>query len=179
MKLPARLILVGFVAALLLSAVVVRTASAQTTLTNDQLQQISNNCLAIKNTLNQLHASDALLRVNRGQIYEAVGTKLMDKFNSRLSANGQDATGTTLVANDYRNALNTFRNDYQLYERQLSDAIKIDCDKQPADFYDAVESARSKRAKLHTDVQSLHNYIDDYRSAVSDFLINYERVTGN
>jgi len=178
MKLPTRLIAFSFVAALLVSAVSFKDASAQTTLSDEQVQRISNNCLSIKNTLEQLHASDALLRVNRGQIYEAMATKLMDRFNGRLGSNSLDTTGVSLVTSSYRMALTTFRTDYQLYERQLSAALKIDCDKQPAEFHNAIEEARTKRNKVHSDVVALHQYIDDYRSAVNDFFINYERVAG-
>lgn len=179
MKLPARLAIVGFVAALLLSVVIFKPTYAQSSLTADQLQLIKDNCVSIKSTLNQLHVSDALLRVNRGQIYEAVGTKLMDKFNGRLTSNGQDATGTLLVAANYRTTLTSFQNDYIVYERQLSDTLKIDCTSQPAEFSDAIDSARTKRAQLHSDVNALRQYIDDYRSAVNDFLINFQRVKGS
>lgn len=177
MKLPARLIIFGLVATLVLSIGGLKGASAQS-LSEEQLQRISVNCLSIKNTLSQLKATDALLRVNRGQIYEAMSTKLMDRFNNRLSSNGLDATGTVAVTNSYRGALDTFRTDYTAYERQLTAATKVDCDKQPAAFHSAIEDARVKREKVHTDVIRLHQYIDDYRSAVNDFMINYERVTG-
>jgi hypothetical protein len=58
--------------------------SAQSKLSSTQTKQISDSCLLTKNTLNQLHASDALLRVNRGQIYELMYTKLMSRFNTRI-----------------------------------------------------------------------------------------------
>lgn len=175
---PARLAIVAVIATLFLSIAGLTSTSAQTTLTNEQLQRISANCLSIKNTLNQLHASDALLRVNRGQIYEAMSTKLMDRFNARLTSNGLDATGTMAVTNGYRTALATFRTDYQAYERQLSAALRIDCDQKPAEFHAVIEDARTLRSKVHTDVIRLHQYIDDYRSAVNDFYINFQRVTG-
>lgn len=178
MRMPARLLIIGVIATVFLSMIGVRSVSAQATLTDQQLGQISANCLSIKNVLNQLHANDALLRVNRGQIYEAMSTKLMERFNARLNSNNLDSTGTQAVTNSYRAALATFRADYQAYERQLSAAIRVDCDQHPADFHAAIEDARTKRAKVHTDVIRLHQYIDDYRSAVSDFLINFERVSG-
>lgn len=170
--------IVFVLATLFLSIAGFTSTSAQATLTDEQLDRISANCLSIKNSLNQLHASDALLRVNRGQIYEAMSTKLMDRFNSRLSSNSLDATGTTAVTNSYRSALATFRLDYQAYERQLSAAIKIDCNQKPAEFHNAIDDARTKRDKVHTDVIRLHLYIDDYRSAVNDFFINFQRVSG-
>lgn len=175
---PARLLVIGVIATVFLSMIGMRNASAQGTLTDQQLRQISANCLSIKNILNQLHANDALLRVNRGQIYEAMSTKLMDRFNARLNSNKLDSTGTQAVTNSYRSALAAFRSDYQAYERQLSAAISVDCDQHPADFHAAIEDARTKRSKVHSDVLRLHQYIDDYRSAVNDFLINFERVSG-
>lgn len=178
MKLPSRLIVFGFIASLLMLGVVSTSASAQTTLTDEQLRRISANCLSAKSTLNQLHASDALLRVNRGQLYEAIGAKLMNNFNNRLTSNNLDAKGLLLVTTNYQTALTTFRSDYQAYERQLAAAIRIDCDKEPLAFHLAVEDARDKRAKVHVDVVRLHQYIDDYRSAVNDFYINFERTGG-
>jgi hypothetical protein len=179
MRMPKRLMIIGVIAALFLSIVGFTSTSAQSILSEEQLQKISNNCVSIKNTLNQLHASDALLRVNRGQVYEAMATKLMDRFNSRLTSNDLDAVGTTAVTNSYRTALNTFRTDYQSYERQLSATIKIDCTQKPSEFHAAIENAREKREVVHKDVIRLHQYIDDYRSAVNDFFINFERVTGD
>jgi len=177
MKLPARLIIVGFVAAILLSVVAFRDSLAQVALSDEQLKAISTNCLSIKGTLNQLHASDALLRVNRGQIYEAMGTQLMDRFNSRLAGNGLDATGTLAVTKSYRTTLDTFRSDYQTYEHQLSMALAVDCKAEPGAFYTATEQARTSRAKVHSDIIELNQDIDDYRSAVNDFLINFLRVS--
>mgnify|MGYP006879904469 CR=1 FL=1 len=155
-----------------------QNAYAQTTLTNEQLQLISANCQSAKNTLNQLHVTDALLRVNRGQLYEAVKSKLIDRFNSRLSSNGKDTAGLLVVTNGYANAFNSFRQNYIAYERQLSAAIRIDCDTQPAQFHNAVEEARALRLKLHEDVGNLHEYIDDYRSAVNDLILNDKSLRG-
>lgn len=147
-------------------------------LSDEQIGRIQSNCLAIKGSLNQLHASDALLRVNRGQIYESVGTKLMGNFNSRLSSNGLDNKGLVSVTDAYQVALTSFRSDYQTYEQQLSRTIKTDCVKDPVAFHVSLESARAKRSIVHEDVIRMNQYIDDYRSAVGDFMLNFERVTG-
>lgn len=146
-------------------------------LTPDQVARVKANCVSIKNSLNQLHASDALLRVNRGQVYESMGTKLMDTFNDRLGSNRLDNKATVTVTGNYRSALNAFRQNYIAYEQKLSAAIRIDCVAQPNTFHAAVEDARVLRAKVHEDVVKLHRLIDDYRSAVSDFLLNYQRVS--
>ena len=82
----------------------------------------------------------------------------------------------TTVTSNYRTALNTFRTDYIAYEQKLSETIRIDCSAQPNTFHVALEEARALRTKVHEDVVKLHRFIDDYRSSVTDFLLNYERV---
>jgi len=172
------LILVALTVLAVIVGVFSPTAHAQsTTLTDEQLSQIRNNCTTTKSTLSQLHASDALLRVNRGQIYESIASKLMDPFNAQLGSNRLDSRATSAVTSSYRSTLDTFRNDYRLYEEKLSSAIRIDCATQPELFYVTIEQARSYRQKVHEDVLKLHRYIDDYRSAVGDFLVNFERVS--
>ncbi len=146
-------------------------------LTPEQTERVKLNCVSIKNTLSQLHASDALLRVNRGQVYESMASKLMDTFNTRLANNRLDNKAMMTVTSNYRTALNNFRLDYIAYEQKLSDAIKIDCSAQPNTFHETLEEARTLRKKVHEDVLKLHRYIDDYRTSVSDFLLNYERIS--
>ena len=174
-RLPFALFTLAALVALPFAAV--QNASAAD-LTEQQIGLIRANCLSIKGSLAQLHASDALLRVNRGQIYESMGTKLMNSFNNRLNNNSLDNKGLVAVAGSYQTALATFRTDYQAYEQQLSALIKIDCAKDPVGFHASLEQARLKRATVRTDVLRLHQYIDDYRSAVNDFMLNFERVTG-
>jgi len=146
-------------------------------LSPDQVARVKENCVSIKNSLNQLHASDALLRVNRGQIYEAMASKLMDTFNDRLSGNKLDNKAMTTVTSNYRSALNTFRSDYIVYEQKLAETIRIDCVAQPNTFHNSLLEARKYRETVHSDVLKLHRLIDDYRSSVSDFLLNYERLS--
>lgn len=146
-------------------------------LTPDQVARVKANCVSIKNSLSQLHASDALLRVNRGQMYESMASKLMDNFNDRLSGNRLDNKAMATVTSSYRSALTTFRSDYIAYEQKMSEAIRIDCISQPNSFHTAVEEARALRKTVHDDVMRLHRLIDDYRSSVSGFLLNFERVS--
>ena len=99
-----------------------------------QIQLIKDNCLSTKNTLTQLHSSDALLRVNMGQSYESVSTKLMVRFNNRLANNNITNENLLSVTNSFALVLDTFRLDYISYEEQLTIAIGIDCQKQPVSF---------------------------------------------
>lgn len=174
-----RLLSVGFFLAIALSVVFigVQTTQAQAILTDEQREQIRSNCVSIKNTLNQLKVSDALLRVNRGQVYESMSGRLMDNFNARLGSKNLDNRGVVAVTVSYDATLNTFRSHYQDYERQLVSAIRIDCTEDPDAFHASVQSAREKRATLYEDVLRLHQLIDDYRNAASDFRLNFERVS--
>lgn len=160
----------------LLLSLVSTPASAED-LTPEQADRVKTNCVSIKSSLNQLHASDALLRVNRGQVYESMASKLMDTFNTRLSNNRLDNKAMTTVATNYRTALTTFRTDYIAYEQKLSEAIRIDCATQPNTFHAAIEESRELRQVVHEDILKLHRLIDDYRSSVNGFLVNFERVS--
>jgi hypothetical protein len=144
----------------------------------DDLKRVSANCFTIKSSLNQLHVSDALLRVNRGQIYESLSSKLMQRFNTRLTNNGLDAKDLIATTQNYDSSLTSFRSDYQGYEEQLSAAIAIDCTKQPANFYIAVQNARTKRNQVHSDVVALNHSIDDYSNNVDQFQTTFQQNQG-
>ena len=157
-------------------ATVASTSTQAEDLSPEQVEKVKVNCVAIKTSLNQLHASDALLRVNRGQVYESMASKLMDSFNSRLASNRLDNKAMATVTSNYRSSLESFRTNYIQYEQKLAEAIHTDCETQPRTFYTFIEEARELRTKVHGDVLRLHKHLDDYRSSVSGFLVNYERV---
>ncbi len=162
-----------------LTSVLFGIVSAQAApMTDEQIGRIRTSCVSAKNTLNQLHASDALLRVNRGQLYESMSTKLMARFNSRADSNHLDTKDLTTVTQSYGTVLTTFREDYKSYEIQLATALTIDCLKEPVSFYDAVALTRTKRAQVHVDVIKLHQYIDDYKVAFDAFAANLNKTDG-
>ncbi|NTW62198.1 hypothetical protein HGB25_02205 [Candidatus Saccharibacteria bacterium] len=136
-------------------------------LTSQQLQDIATNCSSSKNTLNRLHSSDALLRVNMGQLYESISTKLMEGFNGRVGGNNINNSSLLAVYNNYNSDLDKFRTDYITYEKHLTAAMNIDCKSKPLEFFDAVKRARNDRIKVHGDVESLNQSLDSYRLAIS------------
>lgn len=170
MRKPRQMIVLGLLATVFMSVVLLATVSAENSPTTEaQIARIRSSCVTAKNTLSQLHASDALLRVNRGQIYESMASKLMSRFNSRVESNNFSVKDLAAVTTSYSNALTKFRADYRLYEEQLSSAMRIDCQKEPVAFYDAVASARTKRTQVHVDVVILHQFIDDYSAEFTTF----------
>lgn len=152
-------------------------AQSYAVLTEDQKQHIVENCVSIKSSLNQLHATDALLRVNRGQMYESLSSKLMDRFNDRLGSNNLDNKAMLTVTSNYRQQLNEFRSHYISYEQKVAAALNVDCTRKPIEFHTLLQEARTLRNTVHTDVIKLHQIIDDYRSSVGTFLLNYERLS--
>ena len=164
-------------AALIFSITPLLRVSAQdVAMDSQQIDRILSNCTTAKNTLNQLHASDALLRVNMGQSYESMSTKLMDGFNARVSNNKYNNNALVLASNNYNSELDNFRSDYKTYEEQLASAINTDCLKQPVSFYDSVASARTDRNRVHADIIKLNQAIDQYQAAISQFEKNYQLV---
>ncbi len=179
MKSLPRLFSIAALAVTVLSFVTMTPATATADqLTSDQIQRITSGCSSIKNTLNQLQVSDTLLRVNRGQFYESMSSKLMLKFNARLSNNGMDNNAFVAITTNYAATLNLFRSDYLVYEQQLSNTINIDCSKDPNGFNTAIVQARALRNKVHGDVVALNSQITSYQTGVNTLLDTYSQPAG-
>ena len=154
----------------------VKVAAVDGDITSQQIDKILSNCSSAKNTLNQLHASDALLRVTMGQTYESMSTKLMTRFNDRVSKNDLNNSSLVSITNNFNNALDNFRADYITYEEHLSSVISMDCSKQPVSFYDAVSQARTERNRVHTDIIKLNQYVGQYQQAIVQLRSDYENI---
>src|SRR5688572_262917 len=127
-----------FAATIVASAIAghVSVRAENTPMTEAHIARIRDNCVDAQSTLRQLHASDALLRVNRGQLYESISTKLMAPLNSRISLNRLDGVNLVSIATTYEGQLTYFRQSYQQYEEAMSRTLKINCTNQPVVFYD-------------------------------------------
>ena len=150
---------------LLTSAVRAETAP----LTEVHIEKIKTQCVEAQSNLNQLHLSDALMRVNRGQLYESISTKLMAPLNSRLALNRLDSIGFVSLTTTYDQQLTTFRTNYQQYEQAMVRLLAIDCTKQPADFYASVDDTRTKRQLTHESDLVLRKTIEAYGLEFDNF----------
>lgn len=152
----------------LVSIMAFTTASAVSVepMTDAHIEKIRANCVEAQSSLNQLHSSDALLRVNRGQLYETISTKLMTPFNSRVLLNKLDGLTFVSLTTDYDRQLTEFRTNYQAYEEAMSLALELDCRKQPVAFYDSITDTRQKRQKTYEATQALSKTIADYESEI-------------
>lgn len=144
-------------------------AHAQAAMTEAHVARIRANCVEAQSSLSQLHQSDALLRVNRGQLYESMSTKLMAPFNGRIALNRLDSANLVSTTADYERQLMQFRENYKSYEEAMSKLLKINCTDQPVAFYDGVGDARSKRQKVHDSTVVLHRTIKNYKTEFEAF----------
>jgi len=179
MKVAARLfVIVIFMAVVISGSMFIKVKAESNGLTLQQIEQVRSNCVSIKNTINQLHVSDALLRVNMGQRYELVSTKLMDRFNGRIISNNLKADGLISASEKYKNNLNEFRDSYKIYEESLSSAMRMDCQSQPSELYDVLMIVRDNRSRVYGNVKLLVKQIDQYRSEVDRFETTFKAGQG-
>lgn len=175
------LIIAGIVATTLVGGLLFGMPSAQAEdaapMTDAHIARIKANCVDAQATLFQLHASDAGLRVNRGQIYESLSTKLMTPFNLRMVLNRIDAASLVTAAAEYERQLQAFRNQYQEYDQAMTATLRMNCVKQPVAFYDSVADTRKKRQLTHESTVELHKTIEKYGTEVDALSKNFEGKT--
>ncbi len=153
-----------------LVALLTLPAYAQTTpMTEAHIERIRANCIEAQSSLTQLHRNDAGLRVNRGQLYEAISTKLMAPLNTRIVSNKLDVATLASVTVTYEQKLNEFRTNYTQYEEAMTKTLRINCTNQPVAFYDAVADTRTKRQLVYVSDQAIQENIKAYGDAFNVF----------
>lgn len=155
-------------------------AQESTPLTDEHIAHIKNNCPTAIATLGQLHANDGPVFVNRNQAYFSISDKLIARLNSRLALNRFDTTPLAKVASEYNSALAEFRTSFKRYDDSMKSVTRMNCVKQPAQFYDDIAEARDLRGNVNQAIKKLHAKINDYRDAINTFEEKYqERLRGN
>lgn len=144
-------------------------AEESDSITDVQMVKIRSQCTDLQSTLNRVHVNDALLRVNRGQLYELLSTKLMARLNSRIALNRLDSTKLVAASTVYEQYLREFRANYQAYEEALSGTIKTNCVNQPVGFYDQLRDVRAKRLEVFKSTEKLESSIQAYKDAFDEF----------
>ncbi|PID33043.1 hypothetical protein CR969_02820 [Candidatus Saccharibacteria bacterium] len=167
MKKPVRCLTFLFLAASLLIAP--QSAFAQQVLlpgSAAQIDRLQSRCDSIMPTLRQLHTTDALLRVNIGQVYNGVSSNLMVRLNSRLALNRIDSTKFVDITNRFESSRSEFSSSYNEYEEAMAKLLKIDCKSKPTEFYAQLIKTRDARKKLANRVENLNNLLSEYRVEV-------------
>lgn len=164
-----RSIVLSMAALMLLTGPIVRAEDQSLVLTDEQIALIKTNCVDVQSTLERVHASDALTRVNLGQRYETISTKLMAPLNSRIALNRLDNVELTKTTVDFNTELDNFRTLYQQYEQTTLRAIQINCVNQPVSFYDTITLARNHRAAVHESVVKMSGLLKQYGTQFEAF----------
>ncbi len=148
----------------------VRAAEDLTVLTQTQIDGVSKSCRESKQQLRQLHASDALIRVNIGQEYENISSRLMAPLNSRIALNGLDGVVLSQTTVSYNEDLLDFKSAYQVYSEGVVSALDIDCQEDPVEYYARIENARRLRAKLAETITRLNRNLTQYEMQFEAFV---------
>lgn len=138
---------------------------AQEDISPEALTIIRQNCVSAQVALQQVQYNDAATRVNRGQGYESLLSRLIIPFNTRVTSNGYNdsAANLTTTTNKYQTALSNFKKHYDSYDDAVTDALHVKCQEKPADFYHSLVEARKQRSNIANDVASLSQLIEEYR----------------
>ncbi len=154
-------------------------AAQEEPLSTMQLHQISSTCRQAEGSLGQLQTNDALVRVNSGQAYESISTRLMKRFNARVAYNNLNNSALVLATTNYDRDLDIFRNAYREYDVTMGKLISIDCERHPASFYKQLELARQKRLNVRHTIEVINNNLKEYGLEVDNFEANYRLVAQN
>jgi hypothetical protein len=177
-----KLLYAGLVTIVLAVCIAVGTAQAQepSSLSDDHVSHIKNNCQPTSATLTQIRTNDGLVFVNRNQAYFSISDKLIARLNSRLALERYDTASLARIGEDYNAALADFRVTFKRYSDTMTDLVRMDCHRNPVGFYDKVAQAREQRAEVRVVVAKLHDEIEKYREAVNVFKTDNEsRLKGN
>lgn len=142
--------------------------TASYALTDAQIAQVRTRCVEVQGALTRIRANDGLRRVNLGQQYETISTRLMAPFNSRVALNKLDGVELTKTTVDFNKQLDVFREKYRVYEQDISSVIDMKCQDQPVSFYDGVMKARSERAAVKESVEKLNGLLAEYNAKFED-----------
>lgn len=126
---------------------------------------VKQTCVSAQTVLQRIQHNDAATRVNRGQGYETIASRLMVPLNTRTTSNEYNSTAPLLIdtTEDFQQALENFKEDYENYDNAVSAALRTKCQDKPADFYGHLEDARSERQKVSNGITNLAGLIGQYR----------------
>ncbi len=134
-----------------------------------RLSAVAENCANIKYALSQLQRSDSRTRTYLGTSYEAISGRFIVPLNLRLERNNRPSEQLLHIQSEFMTTLTDFRLAYTDYMRELEILTAIDCSAQPADFYNHLETTRTKRAALQAVTQKLNTLAGEQYQAVVDF----------
>lgn len=165
------LIIGGFLVLFQFSKIVFAEEVAKEKPTEIQISKISKKCNDLKNNLKKLRSEDALKRVNLGKSYEKISNGLMSNFNARIALNKKNGAELILTASEFEENFKYFKENFQIYERELSELVSQDCIKNPRDFYLKLEKTRRARREVNYNTKKLNEIAEKYGVQAHDFVV--------
>lgn len=124
----------------------------------------ANMCQRVKTRLKQIKLSDAVTRVNYGQVYESLSVNVMAPTNLRLVANNLNSVELLTITDNYQKQFTQFRQHYVSYEEKLSQVLEISCEQDPIQLTKNLPDLRQLRQQLHTDTENLRQLATSYQT---------------
>ena len=165
------LIIGGFLVLFQFSKIVFAEELAKEKPTEIQISKISKKCNDLKNNLKKLRSEDTLKRVNLGKSYEKISNGLMSNFNARIALNKKNGAELILTASEFEENFKYFKENFQIYERELSELVSQDCTKNPREFYLKLEKTRRARREVNYNTKKLNEIAEKYGVQVHDFVV--------
>ena len=165
------LIIGGFLVLFQFSKIVFAEEVAKEKPTEIQISKISKKCNDLKNNLKKIRSEDALKRVNLGKSYEKISNGLMSNFNARIALNKKNGAELILTASEFEENFKYFKENFQIYERELSELVSQDCTKNPREFYLKLEKTRRSRREVNYNTKKLNEIAEKYGVQVHDFVV--------
>ncbi len=131
------------------------------------LDNISQDCGSIKQSLADLQRADSRTRTYLGSAYESVARDFITPLNLRLVKNNQVNTKLFEIQASFSSQQADFRTEYTAYMRELESLIAMDCQKHPQEFYRQLEKTREHRTKLHNLAESLSKLVTEQYQGVA------------
>lgn len=139
-------------------------AVSASALSEQQASSLSQNCPTIKQSLTQLQKVDSKTRTYLGTTYETIVNKFITPLNLRLVKNNRPTLSS--LQTKFTEEQTHFKDEYTIYMRELEELIAMDCQNNPQDFYQKLETVRKKRAELRESTVKLSKYSNEQYDAV-------------
>ena len=137
-------------------------------LSDEEIGAISQNCSSIKIRLYRVQKDDARNRIYLGSQYEALASKLMLNLNLRLVKNGLINTPFAEQQASFSSERERFKNDYIGYSQEFENLLKLDCKKEPTEFYRQLELVREKRLDINASMERLKDTFSSHYQSVNN-----------
>ena len=139
------------------------------TLTAEQRRiAISQNCVYIRESLQQLQHVDSRTRTYLGTAYESISSRFITPLNLRLIKLGKPSSSLLDIQSGFTAAQSVFRERYVDYMRSLEALIATDCTAHPDEFYDNLQVTRQKREALRLSTRDLSKLAEEQYQAVTE-----------